>query len=110
MSAERLRSALLLAAIAILAGCASPESPRAGEEPVMAGGSVERGRQLFERHCFKCHLHGGGGLAPAFVPLPRFLMRFQIRHGMGAMPAFGEEQLSDQEVEAILDYIVAQRR
>ena len=37
-------------------------------------------------------------------------MRFQVRAGLGAMPSFSEEQISDAELEDLLDYIVALRR
>jgi mono/diheme cytochrome c family protein len=76
-----------------------------------ANASVKRGEQLFNANCFSCHPGGEGGLAPSLndKPLPRIAMRFQIRHGLGAMPAFNEQQLSDQEVENIVDYIVALR-
>jgi hypothetical protein len=40
---------------------------------------------------------------PVAGPLPRFLMRFQVRHGLGAMPAFPPEVLKDDDVEHILD-------
>lgn len=74
--------------------------------------SIKRGEQLYNANCFRCHPGGEGGLAPSLndKPLPRVAMRFQIRHGLGAMPAFSEQQLSDQHVEDILDYIIALRR
>lgn len=102
----------LLAALA-LAGCAAK---RRGEpvmgQPVASSASLERGRTAFEQHCYKCHTQGEGGMGPIIndKPLPRFLMRLQVRHGLGAMPAFPPERLSDEDLEAVLDYIVALRR
>lgn len=77
-----------------------------------ASTSIKRGEQLFNENCFRCHLGGEGGLAPSLndKPLPRIAMRFQIRHGLGTMPAFSEQQLSDQQVEDIMDYMIALRR
>ena len=51
-------------------------------------------------------------MSPKFneKPLPKFLMRYQIRHGLGAMPAFPPERLSDQDVHDIVEYLVALRR
>jgi mono/diheme cytochrome c family protein len=42
-------------------------------------------------------------------PLPKFLMRFQIRHGLGVMPAFSDKQISDSELNDIVNYLTALR-
>ena len=78
---------------------------------VAADPAVERGRVLFDRHCYKCHTEGEGGMGPVIndKPLPRFLMRLQTRAGLGAMPSIPKEQLSDDELDDILNYIVALR-
>lgn len=70
-----------------------------------------RGRLLYDRWCYKCHLEGEGGMSPALndKPLPRPLIRLQVRVGLGAMPAFGPQQISDDELDAIADYVVALR-
>lgn len=61
--------------------------------------------------CHKCHPGGEAGLGPAInnKPLPDFLKRVQIRHGLGVMPSFAKEEISDQELEALLDYMTALR-
>ena len=38
------------------------------------------------------------------------MVRMQIRRGLGAMPAFGEDELADAEVAAIADYLRSLRR
>ena len=41
-------------------------------------------------------------------PIPRPVMKLQIRQGvLGTMPSFSEKELSDQQVELILDYVDA---
>jgi mono/diheme cytochrome c family protein len=72
---------------------------------------LKRGEQLFDRHCNKCHVNGEAALAPGIndKPLPKFLMHTQIRVGMGAMPAFKANEISDDEIDLILDYLVALR-
>jgi mono/diheme cytochrome c family protein len=97
---------------AITAGCypvrrAEPiVGPMTLNEP-----TLERGRLLFDRHCYKCHTEGEGGLGPILndKPLPKFLMRLQTRVGLGAMPRFTKEQISDDELDDLLAYIVALR-
>jgi mono/diheme cytochrome c family protein len=63
------------------------------------------------QHCHQCHPHGQGGLGPAIVnkPLPEFLMKFQVRHGLGTMPSFGAEKISSEDLDALMSYIKAVR-
>ena len=72
---------------------------------------VARGQQVFFQHCHQCHPHGQGGLGPAIVnkPLPEFLMKFQVRHGLGTMPSFGADKIPSQDLEALMEYIKAVR-
>ena len=53
---------------------------------------ADRGRVFFMQTCNKCHPGGEGGLAPALndKPFQDFLKRSQVRHGLGAMPAFSK--------------------
>jgi len=90
-------------------------SARRGEPvvgPLALDDHLKRGQQLFDQHCYKCHTKGEGGMGPIIndKPLPKFLMRTQVRVGMGTMPNFGPKQISDDDLDALLDYIVALRR
>lgn len=109
-------AAVLAAALlvpALLAGCGSARR----SEPV-AGAlderspEIARGHVAFDRFCSQCHPEGELGLAPAInnKPLPGFLIRFQVRHGLGAMPAFPEEVIPPDELDAIVAYLEALRR
>lgn len=103
--------AVLALAFAV-AGCSSPRRAEPIIGPITLDESARKGRMVYEQHCFRCHSQGEGGLAPSLndKPLPRFLMRAQVRVGLGAMPSFSEKHISDQEMEALLDYLVALRR
>src|SRR4051794_17458234 len=108
------RAALAAAVLAVLA-IAACSSVRRGE-PIagsmnMTDASVQRGRISYGAYCYKCHTQGEGGMGPVIndKPLPKFLMRFQVRHGLGAMPAFSGQEISDRELEDILNYLVALR-
>lgn len=72
---------------------------------------VERGREVFARHCYQCHPGGAAGLAPAIndKPLPEAMIKFQVRNGLGAMPAFDEERISDADLDAVVAYLDALR-
>jgi mono/diheme cytochrome c family protein len=70
------------------------------------------GRRSFQTHCHHCHPGGEGGLGPALnnKPLPGFLMAFPIRNGLGAMPSFSEETISDQQVSDVVHYLKVLRK
>lgn len=78
----------------------------------MADASVQRGKVVYDAHCFSCHAQGEGGLGPALnnKPLPKFMIRFQVRRGMGAMPAFSKEQIPDNALNDLAEYVAALRR
>ena len=96
----------------LLSACA----PARRAEPIVGPmtnveASVKRGEQLYNMHCYQCHTAGEGGLGPSLndKPLPRFAIHLQTRHGLGVMPGFSEQQLSDRQVSDIADYLVALR-
>ena len=62
--------------------------------------------------CQQCHPGGEAGLGPALndKPLPEFLKKFQVRHGLGTMPSFSEKEISDQQLEDLMEYLKALRR
>lgn len=62
-------------------------------------------------HCNPCHPGGEGGLGPALKnkPLPEGAIRLQVRQGLGAMPAFSEEELPDGQLDDIVEYLRAIR-
>ncbi|MBV1796856.1 cytochrome c [Siccirubricoccus sp. G192] len=59
------------------------------------------------RACHQCHPRGEAGLGPALNNkyVPAFLIRTQVRLGLGAMPAFPESALSAEELDAVVRYI-----
>jgi len=106
---------MALATLALLAVSGCGNSRRAGpaSEPMLVtSNDLVDGRRVFMHNCYQCHPGGQGGLGPAInnKPLPRFLMHTQIRQGFGAMPGFNEKDISDQELDHLLDYVVALRK
>jgi mono/diheme cytochrome c family protein len=73
---------------------------------------VSLGRVVFMEKCQRCHPGGEAGLGPALndKPLPPFLMKTQIRVGLGAMPSFSRAEISDDGVDAVIAYLKAIRR
>ena len=68
---------------------------------------AQRGEVVFMQHCHKCHPGGEAGLGPAIngKPLPTFLMHFQIRSGLGAMPSFDDDLINGAELDELLTYL-----
>lgn len=93
-------------------GCSAPKIMPYSEPVTLETKELENGRKLFDQHCATCHPRGMSGLGPAIInkPLPEFLIRFQIRNGIGVMPAFKEDVLDDEQVENIAEYLVYLRK
>jgi quinoprotein glucose dehydrogenase len=74
-------------------------------------GGGRRGKMVYARSCLYCHGVEGKGDPLGYYPgltrlqkdLPRAEAERQIRKGQGQMPAF--PNLSDADIEAVLDYI-----
>lgn len=73
---------------------------------------IALGQRMFDAECSQCHPGGAEGLGPALnnKPLPRWLIRFQVRNGLGDMPAFSSDEISGAELDAITRYLVWLRR
>ena len=102
---------LILASLA--AGC---RSPRRGEalrgSLALNNDQVARGQLVFMERCYYCHPGGEGGLGPSLndKPLPRFLMKTQVRLGLGTMPSFKSHEISAEELDDLTAYLVALRK
>jgi mono/diheme cytochrome c family protein len=96
----------------VFVGCMSARKTEPLAAPVdLSNPKVAQGQKIFFQNCHQCHPHGQGGLGPAIVnkPLPEFLMKFQVRHGLGTMPSFGAEKISPDDLDALMEYIKAVR-
>ena len=72
---------------------------------------VALGERVFAANCNQCHPGGAGGLGFSLndKPLPGWLIEYQVRNGLGAMPAFSQAQVSDSELDALVAYLVRLR-
>lgn len=103
--------ALALCLAIVIAACGTARRGPPGDEPLHLTQAQARGQAVFMTYCNQCHPRGEAGLAFAIndKPLPRFLMAFQVRNGLGAMPAFPEEVISEPQLDDLLEYLVALR-
>jgi mono/diheme cytochrome c family protein len=74
--------------------------------------SLENGKKVFAQHCTQCHPQGKAGLGPALnnKPAPAFLVKRQIRWGLGSMPSFKKDEISDQELRDLTAYVLQLRK
>jgi mono/diheme cytochrome c family protein len=104
---------LVVCAIVLVAGC---RSARRGEPftgvHTPSSEAVIRGQVAFDTHCNGCHPGGEAGLGVALnnKPLPRGLIKLQIRRGLGAMPAFSKQVIGNKARDDIARYVVWLRR
>lgn len=101
---------------ALLGGCGGA-APRRGAETAgaasyqgaVASTDVALGQQVYDEHCLGCHTEDGEGYGPpvAGIGWDPAAMRQQVREGEGRMPAFGEDEISADELEAMLAYLVS---
>lgn len=94
----------------ILSSCASRKAEIIKGKPfIPANERIVRGEQVFMMYCQKCHPGGEAGLGPAINsnPAPQFIKRFQMRHGIGVMPAFKTTVISKSDLRDISKYLRA---
>jgi len=65
------------------------------------------GAKLFKKNCNKCHPGGGKGKGPSLNDknLPEFVIRSQVRLGIGKMPSFSKSELSKEDLDHITTYV-----
>lgn len=86
--------------------------PVRGKEFRPDNSSVVNGEKVYMIHCQKCHPGGEAGLGPAINPnpAPAFIKRFQVRHGLGVMPAFKRDEITKSDLHDITSYLKAWKR
>lgn len=102
-----------VAALMLVASCGTSRrgAPLVGEHDLPTP-EIALGQRAFDANCAQCHPGGTQGLGPALnnKPLPGWLIKFQVRNGMGAMPSFSDEEIGGQELDALVRYLVWLRR
>jgi mono/diheme cytochrome c family protein len=98
---------ILLAVIIAIAACSTKLMlPDEGEQLVQSEAALN-GQEVFMEYCNRCHPAGNAGLGPSIInkPLPGFLIKKQVRKGLGAMPSFDKEHLSEEELDNVIVYL-----
>ncbi len=101
---------VLCCSIAFLSACVMRKSEPITGRAFQAGSErVSNGERVYMAHCQKCHPAGEAGLGPAIHanPAPGFIKRFQMRHGLGAMPGFRPSEISRKDLHDVSKYLKA---
>jgi mono/diheme cytochrome c family protein len=80
-----------------------------GKSFIPANEHIANGQRVFMQYCQKCHPGGEAGLGPSLNsnPAPQLIKRFQMRHGLGVMPAFKKDEISKNDLRDISKYLRA---
>jgi mono/diheme cytochrome c family protein len=103
---------VILAMGSVIASCSARRGePIKGPLPITSV-ALEDGQKVFMRQCHQCHPGGEAGLGPAInnKPLPGFMIRLQVRNGIGAMPAFSQRDINSKEMDDLVEFLKALRR
>ena len=95
-------------ATVISVGCAPARRPNSiSSQTLRHNPRLAEGQRVFMQHCNQCHVGGAAGLGPAIVnkPLPAWLIRFQVRNGVGVMPSFSPRHISDSQLDDLVWYV-----
>lgn len=99
---------LLIVVAVLVAACKAPAPAPAPAPTPTPVDHVAAGRQLFiDKGCAVCHGQNAEGMdiAPALSGHNEEQVKRNVRNPAGSMPRFGHEQISDDELEMIVDYI-----
>lgn len=105
-----LRSLMLSAVVVAAVGCgAERQSPPVTAAAPALNAEQLIGQRVYMRDCNGCHPQGAGGLGPALndKPVPAAAIKLQVRQGLGAMPSFSEQEISAEELSALVAFMSA---
>ena len=99
-----------LSALGIVVGCSTAPARRPNVIPprqLRADPRLAEGQRVFMQHCNQCHVGGAAGLGPSLNDkwLPPIFIRFQVRHGLGAMPSYSDRVISDAQLDDVVHYV-----
>jgi mono/diheme cytochrome c family protein len=91
-----------------LMACKGPTAETRELAPIrLTSSEAKHGQVLFMRFCHSCHPHGDAGLGPSLHGFRHLspMVRLQVRLGMGEMPAFHDETIPSEDLDAILAFL-----
>jgi mono/diheme cytochrome c family protein len=102
-----------IVSVLLLTACASGRRGVPLVGPIELSADAQAGKVVFMRQCNQCHPGGEAATGPAInnKSIPRPVMTLQIRQGvLGIMPKFSAKELSDKQLDSLLDYLEVLRQ
>jgi mono/diheme cytochrome c family protein len=103
----------LLLLVFILTNCAPAYrgEPIAGPLDISAEPQLVLGQRVFYENCHQCHPGGTAGIGPSLnnVPLPGGVIKLVVRNGLVVMPSFSEARITEEELDALVAYMLKLR-
>ena len=93
-------------------GCGAERKQDLPPQQIAGNPELSRGQLVFMHECNQCHPGGAAGLGPAIndKPLPAGMIKMQVREGLGTMPHFSAQHISDDDLSAVVAYLQARRQ
>jgi mono/diheme cytochrome c family protein len=93
-------------------GCGAERKQDLPPQQIAGNPELSRGQLVFMHECNQCHPGGAAGLGPAIndKPLPAGMIKMQVREGLGTMPHFSPQHISDDDLSAVVAYLQARRQ
>jgi mono/diheme cytochrome c family protein len=69
---------------------------------------LAKGERVFMQNCNECHPNGQEGRGPQLEgqDLSEEKIEMQVRNGVGGMPPFDERKISEEEMEALVAFVM----
>jgi mono/diheme cytochrome c family protein len=95
----------LLAVVGIVA-CGDDSAPQPSGTPPSTA-SLVRGQEIFAQYCTKCHPGGGAGAGPSLIGRNESASKITrtVRNGDGLMPSFQTSEISDEDLNQLVQYV-----
>ena len=103
---------LVASSLLLACGCGSARKTKPNGISALLSEGEKWGQRVFLANCQQCHPGGEAGLGPALnnKPLPGFMIRLQVRHGLGAMPSFSSIRIPESDLERLISYMQRLRK
>lgn len=69
------------------------------------GGAIQNGKDVYNKSCNGCHPNGKAGAGPALIGANEATVKNAVRQGKGSMPAFGDGQISEDQMAGLVAYV-----
>jgi len=87
------------------AGKAAGATAQAAGAESASGGAIQNGKVVYNKFCNGCHPNGKAGMGPAITSTSEDAVKTAVRQGKGQMPAYGESQISQEQLAELVEYV-----